>query len=228
MKCRLALPLLWFAAGALAQISEVEITAEPHHHLAFQNHYVRVFKVEVPPHQSTLLHRHRHDYVFVTLGAAEVENDVVDQRPRTLKLQDGETRFTPGGFAHIAKNSTDAPFRNVTIEFLRNAQDGKVPRWGEERGLHILEGGTQDILFVKDGVRVSDIQLQPGARIPVDGRPSLVVALSNLDLKSRAKSKSMKPIQLKTGEITWISAGPPHVLINMSQTSARLITLEFP
>src|SRR6266496_586448 len=47
-------------------VSEVEITAEPHHRLALENQYVRVFKVDVPPHESTLMHRHRHDYIFVT------------------------------------------------------------------------------------------------------------------------------------------------------------------
>ena len=95
--------------------SEVEITAEPHHHLALENQYVRVFKVDVPPHDATLMHRHRHDYVFVTLGASQVSNEVEGKPAAMLKLQDGEARFTPGNFAHIARNLASTPFRNVTI-----------------------------------------------------------------------------------------------------------------
>src|SRR5580704_7524773 len=58
-----ALFLFLLVPFLLAQTAtEVEITAEPSHHLALDNEYVRVFKVEVAPHSSTLMHRHRHDY----------------------------------------------------------------------------------------------------------------------------------------------------------------------
>src|SRR5713101_5735525 len=140
---------LLFCAVALSALaaqaaSEVEITAEPGHHLALENQYVRVFKVEVAPHAATLMHRHRHDYIFVTLGASLVENDVAGKPPVTLKLQDGETWFLSGGFAHIAKNLSDQPFRNITIELLQDKDENRrwpPPKWGvygdEDRGLHI-------------------------------------------------------------------------------------------
>ena len=40
-----------------AEAPAVEITAEPAHHLALENEWVRVFQVEVAPHAATLLHR---------------------------------------------------------------------------------------------------------------------------------------------------------------------------
>ena len=49
--------------AAQATAPEVEITAEPAHHLTFENKSVRVFNVEVPPHAETLMHWHRHDYI---------------------------------------------------------------------------------------------------------------------------------------------------------------------
>src|SRR2546430_6661101 len=120
------LPLLWAAVSLTAQTTstqDVEITGEPHHHLALENEFVRVFKVDVPPHADTLMHWHRHDYVFVTLGASEVSNDVQGKPPVTLKLQDGETRFISGNFAHIARSLSDQPFRNVTIELLQDERN---------------------------------------------------------------------------------------------------------
>src|SRR5271170_6963670 len=89
---------------------EVEITAEPHHHLTLENKSVRVFNVEVAPHSDTLMHWHRHDYIAVNLGAAEVVNAVKDKPPITVKLQDGQTGFTSATFAHIARNQTGQPF----------------------------------------------------------------------------------------------------------------------
>ena len=216
---------------ALGQSAEVDITAEPHHHLVLENKYVRVFNVEVPPHEQTLMHRHDHDYIYVTLGATELENDVAGKPPANLKLQDGETRFLPGPFAHLVKTLSSTPFRNVTVELLQDqkAHKSPPPKWDEERGMHILEGGTQDILFVKDGVRVTDIQLQPGASIPKHrhGGPHLVVSLTDYELRSDVVGKASKTMQQKAGDVSWVPGGFTHVLTNSGKQQARFITLEF-
>jgi len=77
--------------GLSAEAPAVEITAEPDHHLALENERVRVFQVEVPANASTLLHRHRHDYLFVTLGASHAGNEVEGKAAAALALADGET-----------------------------------------------------------------------------------------------------------------------------------------
>jgi quercetin dioxygenase-like cupin family protein len=233
MKSRRLLCAFLFLGILLAAqtASEVEITAEPHHHAALENAYVRVFKVEVAPHQATLMHRHRHDYVFVSLGASEVENDVAGKPPVTLKLQDGETHFTPGNFAHIAKNLADTPFRNVTIEFLQDekAHQTPLPKWDEERGLQVLQGGTKDIMFVQDGVRVSELDLQPGGVIPKHHHagPHLVVAVTDLGLRSDVEGKPATLRVLKAGDIAWIEGGYTHTVTNVGQQPAKFVALEF-
>jgi quercetin dioxygenase-like cupin family protein len=223
--------LLLFTLIALAQSGEVDITAEPHHHLAFENKYVRVFKVEVPPHEQTLMHRHDHDYIYVTIGATVLENDVAGKPPANLKLQDGETRFLPGPFAHLVKTLSSTPFRNVTVELLQDQKAHKFPpaKWDEERGMHILEGGTQDILFVKDGVRVTDNQLQPSASIPKHRHagPHLVVSLTDYELRSDVVGKGSKTMQQRAGDVSWVPGGFTHVLTNSGKQLARFITLEF-
>src|SRR5215467_12598545 len=75
--------------------TEVEITAEPHHHLVLENAYVRVFDVDVAPHDATLMHWHRHDYFYIVLGAAYVSNNVKGKPPVEAKFSDGDTRFLP-------------------------------------------------------------------------------------------------------------------------------------
>src|ERR1700674_3989950 len=115
--------------------SQVRITSEPSHHLALENEYIRVFKVEVAPHASTLMHHHRHDYVFVTLGDAHVSNEVEGKPPVDLKLSDGEVRFVAGNFAHVAKNLSDQPFRNATIELTQDERLRQTPsHWPEKNG----------------------------------------------------------------------------------------------
>jgi quercetin dioxygenase-like cupin family protein len=226
--CALLLIALTLAAQAAP---EVEITNEGHHHLVFENEYVRVFQVEVAPHDATLMHRHRHDYLFVSLGPAEVSNEVEGKSPAQLKLQDGQSGFLPGNFAHIARNLADSPFRNVTIELLQDqkTRTSPPPKWDEERGLQVLHGGTQEILFVKDGARVSEIELQPGGMIPSHHHkgPHLVVAVSELDLRSDIEGRGPSSSQLKSGESKWVPGGYTHTLTNAGKKPAKFVTVEF-
>jgi quercetin dioxygenase-like cupin family protein len=221
--------LLTVAVSATA--AEVEITSEPSHHLILQNQYVRVFQVEVAPHAATLMHRHSHDYVFVTLGASEVSNEVAGKTPVTLKLADGEVRATDGGFAHVARNLAATPFRNVTIELLQDdkARTSPPPKWDNDRSLQVLHGGTQQILFVKDGVRVSETELQIAGSEPRHRhtRPHLVIAITDLTFRSDVVGKGASNVEMKSGEIKWVEGNLTHSLTNVGNTDAKFVTLEF-
>jgi quercetin dioxygenase-like cupin family protein len=194
------------------------------------NESVRVFKVEVAPHNSTLMHRHRHDYIFVTLGDSHVSNEVEGKPPVDLKFSDGETRFVPGNFAHVAKDLADQPFRNVTIELLQDEKLRLTPsHWPEQVNEKTFPGGRSKILFVKDGVRVSEVNLEPDAVVPSHHHdaPHLLVALTDLDLRSDVDGMGPMPGKFKSGDIKWLPGGYTHTLTNVGKSSARFVTLEF-
>ncbi len=220
--------LIPFLAAQTA--NEVEITAEPSHHLAVENEYIRGFKVEVAPHASTLMHRHRHDYIYVTIGDARLSNEVEGKPPVDVKLADGDTRFTPGNFAHIARNLSDQPFRNVTSELRQDEKLRQTPsHWPEESGEKTFPGGRSKILFVKDGVRVSEVNLEPSAVVPShhhDG-PHLLVAVSDLDVRSDVEGMGPMPGKFKAGDVKWLPGGYTHTLTNVGKNPARFVTVEF-
>jgi quercetin dioxygenase-like cupin family protein len=230
MNRALLLVLLLIPFLAAQTTSEVEITSEPSHHLVLENEYIRVFKVEVAPRASTLMHRHPHDYVFVTLGDANVSNEVEGKPPVDLKLTDGETHFVPGNFAHVAKNFSDQPFRNVTIELMQDEKLRQTPsHWPEENGEKTFMGGRSKILFVKDGVRVSEVNLEPGAVVPShhhDG-PHLLVAVTDLDIRSDVEGTGPMPGKFKSGDVKWLPGGYTHTLTNVGKSPARFATVEF-
>jgi len=209
--------------------SEVEITAEPSHHLVFQNDYVRVFQVEVGPKSATLMHRHRHDYIFVSLGASEISNEVQGAAPVTLKLEDGEARFREGNFAHIARNLTSDPFRNVTIELLRDDKSGSVPQSEDNRELQVLHSGTQQVLFVKDGVRVSEVELQTAGVLPKHhhSHPRLIVAVTDLMLRDDVVGEPASNLEMKSGDVKWLDAAITHTVTNVGMKRAKVVELEF-
>ena len=227
--------LLFLTAMLGAQAAqEVEITSEFHHHLVLANDQVRVFDVEIPPHAETLVHRHRHDYIYVTLGHSTVVNAVKGEEPVNLEMQDGQTGFLAGGFAHTARNVSAQPYRNVTIELLQDEKLRRAPaHWDaahpdQDRGLNVFGAGTKEILFVKDGVRVSEVELQPGAVMPrhYHAGPHLAVALGDYELRSDVEGKGSETIAMKRGESRWFAGGYAHVVTNGSHP-AKFVTLEF-
>lgn len=102
-----------------APTGPVPISEEPHHRLVLQNDFTRVYNVMVPALDTTLLHQHDVPYIYVTLGAADIINAIVGKPELHQTLQDGETHYSGGHFAHVARTDSGTPFRNVTIELLR-------------------------------------------------------------------------------------------------------------
>jgi hypothetical protein len=230
---RFFVPLLVATFLAAQGAPEVEITAEPHHHLTFANDQVRVFNIEVPPHGGTLMHWHRHDYIYVTLGDSQVVNTVKGKDPVTVKLHDGQTGFLSGAFAHLARNLSGQPFHVVNIELLQDARLRNSPaKWDEDRGLEILHGGTKEILFVKDGVRVSEIELDPGGTAPMPASAYLIVAVSNLNLEAADLPKNAPHMvwmnfSQDPGASKWLPGGYFHALTNIRHHPTKFVTLEF-
>ena len=232
MKKATAAVLLLAAIVLSAQVTpEVEITNEGNHHLALENELVRVYQVEVAPQQATLMHWHRHDYVWVTLGDSDVSNEVKGKAPVEAKLKDGQTGFSAATFAHIARNLASRPFRNVTIELMQDEKFRTAPsKWDEERGLHVLNGGTQEILFVKDNARVSEFELQPGGVIPSHRHngPHLVVAVTDVDVRSDVEGKGATSVHIKSGDVRWAPGGDTHMVTNVGKQTAKFVAVEFP
>lgn len=217
-------PCLFLLVGvALARTEDaVEITSEPHHHFVLQNEYVRVFKVEVAPHDATLLHRHRHDYIFVNLGKTEISNEAEGKAPVKATLQDGEVKFSSANLVHLVRALGNSPFRNVSVEFMKN---GSAPANSEqETGSEFLPGKAQKILFVKDGIRVSEAELQPGGAMPDHHGPRLIIAVSQCELRNGEGNHSEN---LAPGDVKWSAAENRESLSNGGQRPAKFVVLEF-
>jgi quercetin dioxygenase-like cupin family protein len=202
----------------------VPVLGEPHHHLAVENEYIRAFKVEVPPHSETLLHRHEHDYVFVTLGAAHIVNAVEGKPPVNLNLADGETRFLRAPLTHLARDLSDTPFRNITVELLQDRATREAATFPE-----LASTQMQKVLFVEDGMRASETRLAPGATLPrhEHKKPHLIIAVNDLEMRRDIEGQGSLAVRLKAGDVKWVPGGYTHTLTNVGEQEARFVTLEF-
>lgn len=212
----------------MGQDKPVEITAEPGHHLVLQNQYTRVFQIALPAHASTLLHAHRHCYLFVNLGTAKIENDVQGKAPVTMKLLDGQTELSQTPMAHVIRNLGDTPFRNVTIEILRPpaAPGQNAP---PERGLDLDSDMAIQILYDTPQVRVSEFQLNPGMQVDVPARkwPHLLVAVSEMRLRDQVRNGRGIELKQKPGDISWSPGGHAHSFTNAGPQPAHWVEVEF-
>ncbi len=214
------------AAARQASPQPVELTAEPSHHLLFQNEYARVFNVEVAPHTATLVHRHAYDYIYVTLGDTDLINEVVGKAPARLKLKDGEVRFAAGGFAHRAMNLAPTPFRNITVEILKPNKEAKPA--DEERGLDVGHGAMVETLFVQDGVVAKDVTINPRQALAIaSGGPQVLVALSRAELRDEGTDHASSEYHAERGDARWVAPRMNHRWRNVGAKPARFIMLEF-
>ncbi len=91
---------------------------EPHHHLALHNDYVKVFKVEVSPGDSIILHRHDQDTIAIAIGDQLVTVGIPGKPDVHQKNADAQVRLQRGGYMHSTRVDGDTPYHTVAVELM--------------------------------------------------------------------------------------------------------------
>lgn len=237
------LVFLFFSCGVLRaeapEIHAAKLPGEPHHHLRIDNEFVRAYYVEVAPHDETQLHQHDHDYIYVSLGPADVVNAILDRPDVHLLLKDGETRFTNGGFAHVARNLSDTPFRNITIELLKASGEPRnlcaqivpsIASVGCDKTTAAARGGhgfSVEPQLEADTMRLDLVRLEPetehaGVALEAD---SLLVPLDSSDIQIKVQGEP--PKMLRGGELAWIGKNAKGAVWNPGKNPASYLQLRF-
>lgn len=223
----------------------VPLSGEQHHHLVFENNYGRVFSVAVPPHDSTLLHQHEQDYVYVVYGRSEINNAVAGKPEARLQFQGGEIRFSRGPFAHIVKTLSDTPFRNVTIELLHkqgaarnlcgkvitgepgtcSTPSGETAESRKGAGRHTANY-TVDPWFETDGMQLDYVALGANRKFESVSRVDrLLVVLENAELE--ITSIGNKRFKLHPTDALWLSATTAVNIKNLMSNASRFVLISF-
>jgi quercetin dioxygenase-like cupin family protein len=97
-----------------------EPTTEVGTRLLFENDRVRVWDLRLEPGESTGLHHHDTDYLYVAIGGGTLQGvEAVGTKRPLNTMADGEVRFRPigkDGEIHEAINVGDEPWRNIVVE----------------------------------------------------------------------------------------------------------------
>lgn len=219
----------------------VPITQEPHHVLVFRNDYVHVFNVTVPPLDATLLHQHDLPYIYLTLGTTDVVNAVEGKPEAHLTLEDGATRYSPGGFAHIARTDAGILFHNITVELEHPQASPHNP--GDRGGDRPLGSCPLSNAETKQNGQIPFEQMRPcletnelrmdlvtveGGKDYAQASPetaALLVAMSdaNLDVSLGGQHDSF----LHAGDVLWLPAGTARKVIDFLGIRSQFLLISF-
>ncbi len=199
----------------------VPLASEPRHHLKFENQYVRVFDVTVPPGDATLFHTHSNDYVFVMIGDANLKAEVMGSQPVDLNVKDGEVRFTKGPITHRVTNPTNTVFRNITIEILGSPGSAGASTADTSPG--------HSIVLDNDRVRVERLVLEPGqsTNMHTHGLSALSVFLTNAEIRVESPGQKPQTIAYTPGDFRWRAAPVTHSLKNIGSTKFEAVGIDW-
>jgi hypothetical protein len=219
----------------------VPVSAEPHHVLVLRNEYVRVYNVTVPPLDATLLHQHDLPYIYLTLGVGDVINAVAGKPEVHLTFEDGATRYSLGGFAHIARTDAGILFHNVTVELVhpqgspRNLGDksderplGSCPEKGPDVKQNTHVPFEQMIgCLESDEIRLDRVTIVGGKEYeePAPRAATLLIAMSNANLEVSLGGEHAA--FLHEADVLWLPAGTSRKVVDLLGTRSRFLLITF-
>jgi hypothetical protein len=109
------------AAGTGTERDPVPVEREPHHHVVFENQYIRLLDVVVPPSEMTLFHTHSLDNVAVLLAETTLKNQNPSEDWTERPITHGSVGFRAGTkkpYTHRIMNTGSAVFHVMDVEIL--------------------------------------------------------------------------------------------------------------
>lgn len=219
----------------------VPLRDEPHHVPVFRNDYVHVFNVMVPPLDVTMLHQHDLPYIYLTLGTTDVINAVAGKPEAHLTLEDGTTRYTAGGFAHLVRTDAGVPFHNITVELAR--PQGSPRNLGDKGGERPLgsclrsnaepkQNGQTVFEQVLPCVETDELRMDlvsvEGGKDFAQASPetaALLIAMSNANLEVFLGGQHDS--FLHVGDVLWLPAGTARKVVDLLGIRSQFLLISF-
>jgi hypothetical protein len=172
---KLALQLL-SAVCFMSASAQVQVSQEPRHHKVFENQWVRILDVRIPPGDTSLFHKHSTPSVFLVLSNTRTGSEV--------KVEPQKMRLTPGNiwyesFAdkpriHRVWNADTSMFHTIDME---------LPATRHVAIDAPLDSTKFKLLFDEVPVRGYRVMLPAGAdwKIPPRRAPMVLIALDEIN-----------------------------------------------
>jgi len=197
--------------------AQVQVSKEPRHHNVFENSYVRILDVHIPPGDTSLMHKHSTPSVFIILTNTKTGSEAIVE-PQKLRLTDGNIWFE--GFydkprIHRVWNSDTTEFHVIDMELLNGNPHSIDPP---------LQLASLTLLLDEKPVRAYRFTVAAHSAImfPRRNTPMVVIGLTNVTGKVMINTTPF----VKKGDFIFVQPGSPLPFINNGPASQDFAIFE--
>jgi quercetin dioxygenase-like cupin family protein len=201
-------------------MSQVPVRQEPLHHNVFENAWVRVLDVHIPPGDTTQFHKHETPSVFIVLNPVKTGSQVIQEEQTSTALR-GDSAISFESFAttpriHRVWNEDTTEFHVMDIELLSKGQPAMASPFSNVPGSQLLIDAVP--------ARVYKHNMEAGKNLQVNNkRPLLIVGLTDNTGKVSVNNKSFS----RKGDLIFIEPGKSIHVSNKSNQPFSFALLEF-
>ena len=215
----------WVAAQDTGGVPVVPTVKAPFHVPAFQNDYVTLLNVYIPPGRSTGYHTHTLDILTVVVEDADTAAQILGLPPNPATHSPrGRLAFSAYGKqpqTHKVTNVGSTPFHIVALEFVSARSGGFTPSSRAEVPGYALIMDNERLrawrLALEPGQSVAAVTQQaPGIRVIVDGGELVEIVPGQPE-------RAMAP---KLGEFFWQEPGVTRAIRNTGTSRIELVEFE--
>ena len=237
----LAVVLLSARSGFAQDPAVINMDREPHHHLALEKSYVKVFDVRVSPGDSIVMHRHDQDTVAIAIGDQLVTVGIPGKPDVHQKNSDAQVRLQRSGYMHSTRVDGDSPYHTVAVEFLwpqtnfhnvcaevlvgqpLNCATSAKKDSAEYASEPLLESAESQVLLVR--LHPHQTMMMRPADVMDSSAAAVIVALDAVQIPA---GPGKGPIRLlRPGDFDWMGRGYAREYENLGDKDARLVKVVF-
>lgn len=215
-----AVALVALAAAAVPSPDRaVPVEEEPHHRTVLKNDYVQVFRVHLPPGESSRMHTHARDDAAVRLAPATVASEKFGEpmgAPEVVSAGLVSARDNAGKpYTHKVHNIGTTPFEVLDVQVL-GRPDGPS-------AAAIAPPAAEN-----SQMRVYRYELGPGGRSAEHShaRPYLLVAATGMNLRMTSPDGRSMAHPVQAGDLHWVDTAVTHTLMNEGPEKGVLVEIE--
>jgi len=200
--------------------AQVQVRNEPRHHNVFENEFVRILDVYLPPNDTTQYHIHNTPSVFIILTNTNVGSQLIGMQPQKGANITGEVSYdslsTPR--THRVWNEDSAWFHVMDIELISKRANLRIPP---------LQNPKLKLLFNEDQINGYETEIRPGGNLllPASSNGYLLVSKSETVIDYKITETTLHRM-MKAGHYLWIEGGKAITIMANIQTPASLVLLQ--
>lgn len=200
--------------------SQSAVRNEPRHHNVFENNYIRILDVFIPPHDSSQYHVHSTPSVFTTFTKTATGSQLINGEPVRSVSTPGASWYDSLGTPRIHRvwNEDTSWFHVMDIELIGGHPHSTAP---------VLQYTSLTLLFSEPLVNGYHVQLKQDTlvELPASGAGYLLLSTGDASVDYRC-TDIVQRRQMKAGHYIWIDAGNSCFITSRGNSPSHFLLLQ--